>query len=243
MNNNFYKVMTIAICLAFSLPSISAGHKSDEHGHLHGNEAVASDWVTAGYTGKNESIDMVTINMAEDGKSVQGRYVGFGFNWDPRENEMRVGGVTADSPADGVLQVGDLFLEVEGIKVSPENFGKLPFRGLPGEKISTVIERDGKEKKISIARGTVRGELSKDQVLEKAIEVAQATALMGPDSIQRLKQGSIDLQLASGNLHGEEFYEERRKIVRAQMAETAGDHDRMEGMKAFVEKRKPSWSD
>ena len=166
MNNNFYKVMTIAICLAFSLPSISAGHKSDEHGHLHGNEAVASDWVTAGYTGKNESIDMVTINMAEDGKSVQGRYVGFGFNWDPRENEMRVGGVTADSPADGVLQVGDLFLEVEGIKVSPENFGKLPFRGLPGEKISTVIERDGKEKKISIARGTVRGELSKDQVLD-----------------------------------------------------------------------------
>ena len=79
--------------------------------------------------------------------------------------------------------------------------------------------------------------LSKDQVLEKAIEVAQATALMGPESIQRLKQGSIDLQLASGNLHGEEFYEERRKIVRAQMAETAGDHDRMEGMKAFVEKR------
>ena len=83
--------------------------------------------------------------------------------------------------------------------------------------------------------------LPKDQVLEKAIEVAQATALMGPDSIQRLKQGSIDIQLQSGNLHNEDFYEERKKIVRAQMADTAGDHDRMEGMKAFVEKRGSSY--
>ena len=81
----------------------------------------------------------------------------------------------------------------------------------------------------------------KDQVLEKAIEVAEATARMGPDSIQRLKQGSIDLQLASGNIAGPERLEERRRTVRAQMAETAGDHDRMEGMKAFVEKRESQY--
>jgi enoyl-CoA hydratase/carnithine racemase len=81
----------------------------------------------------------------------------------------------------------------------------------------------------------------KDQVLDKALEVAEATTRMGPDSIQRLKQGSIDVQLASGNIHGPEFLEERRKIVRAQMAETAGDHDRMEGMKAFVEKRESEY--
>ena len=62
--------------------------------------------------------------------------------------------------------VGDLFLEVEGIKVSPENFGKLPFRGLPGKKISAVIERDGNEMEISFARGTIRGEVTKTQVLE-----------------------------------------------------------------------------
>ena len=115
-----------------SLPLVSGGHKADEHGISNKNETIASDWVTAGYTGKEVSINMVEQNMADDGVSVQGRYVGFGFNWDPRENEMRIGRVTPNSPADGVLQVGDLFLEVEGIKVSPENFGKLPFRGLPG---------------------------------------------------------------------------------------------------------------
>ena len=83
-----------------------------------------------------------------------------------QENEMRVGRVTPDSPADGVLMVGDLFLEVEGIKVSPENFGKLPFRGLPGKKISAVIERDGNEMEISFARGTIRGEATKAKFRE-----------------------------------------------------------------------------
>ena len=166
MNKNLYLKVLGLICLMFSVPGITGGHLDHEKGHSTGNETVASDWVTAGYTGKDASIKMVEQNMADDGISVQGRYVGFGFNWDPRENEMRVGRVTPDSPADGVLMVGDLFLEVEGIKVSPENFGKLPFRGLPGKKISAVIERDGNEMEISVARGTVRGEVTKAQVLE-----------------------------------------------------------------------------
>ncbi|MDC0223316.1 hypothetical protein OAK29_04250, partial [Gammaproteobacteria bacterium] len=49
---------------------------------------------------------------------------------------------------------------------SPENFGKLPFRGLPGKAISAVIDRGGKQMEISVARGTVRGEITKTQVLE-----------------------------------------------------------------------------
>ncbi|MED6343444.1 MAG: hypothetical protein VX658_03700, partial [Pseudomonadota bacterium] len=166
MNKNLYLKVLGLICLMFSVPGITGGHLDHEKGHSTGNEAIASDWVTAGYTGKDASIKMVEQNMADDGVSVQGRYVGFGFNWDPRENEMRVGRVTPDSPADGVLMVGDLFLEVEGIKVSPENFGKLPFRGLPGKTISAVIDRSGKQIEISIARGTVRGEITKSQVLE-----------------------------------------------------------------------------
>ncbi|MGB0657567.1 MAG: hypothetical protein ACPGOS_00730 [Gammaproteobacteria bacterium] len=166
MNKNLYLKILSLICLMFSLPGMTGGHLDHEKGHSSGNETVASDWVTAGYTGKDASIKMVEQNMADNGISVQGRYVGFGFNWDPRENEMRVGRVTPDSPADGVLMVGDLFLEVEGIKVSPENFGKLPFRGLPGKKISAVIERDGNEMEISFARGTIRGEITKAQVLE-----------------------------------------------------------------------------
>ena len=149
-----------------SLPLLSGGHKADEHGSSNENETIASDWVSAGYTGKDVSITMVEQNMADDGISVQGRYVGFGFNWDPRENEMRIGRVTPNSPADGVLQAGDLFLQVEGIEVSPENFGKLHLRGLHGKAITAVIDRNGVELVISIERGTVRGEITKTQVLE-----------------------------------------------------------------------------
>ena len=88
MNKSLYvKTLTI-ICLMISLPLVSGGHKADEHGSSNKNETIASDWVTAGYTGKEVSINMVEQNMADDGVSVQGRYVGFGFNWDPRENEI-----------------------------------------------------------------------------------------------------------------------------------------------------------
>ena len=166
MKGNLYLKVLSLICFTISLPLISGGHETGEHGHVNGNEVIASNWVTAGYTGKDTAINMVEENMADDGISVQGRYVGFGFNWDPRENEMRIGRVTPSSPADGVLEVGDLFLEVEGIKATPENFGKLPFRGLPGKTITAVIDRNGEELEISIARGTVRGEIKKMQVLE-----------------------------------------------------------------------------
>tara|TARA_B100000953_G_scaffold195156_1_gene160743 strand:+ start:262 stop:1005 length:744 start_codon:yes stop_codon:yes gene_type:complete len=146
--------------------SFSAAHEKDDHGHYHGIEATSNDWVTAFYTGKAESIEMVENNMAEDGQSVQGRYVGFGFTWDPRENEMRVGQVTPNSPADGALKVGDLFLEVNGIKVIPENFQNLGFRGKPGAEIAAVIERNGMKKNITFKRGVVNGRLSKSQALD-----------------------------------------------------------------------------
>ena len=146
--------------------SFSAAHEKDDHGHYHGIEATSNDWVTALYTGKAESIEMVENNMAEDGQSVQGRYVGFGFTWDPRENEMRVGRVTSNSPADGALKVGDLFLEVNGIKAIPENFQSLGFRGKPGAEIAAVIERNGMKKNITFKRGVVNGRLSKSQALD-----------------------------------------------------------------------------
>ena len=146
--------------------SFSAAHEKDDHGHYHGIEATSNDWVTAFYTGKAESTEMVENNMAEDGQSVQGRYVGFGFTWDPRENEMRVGQVTPNSPADGALKVGDLFLEVNGIKAIPENFQSLGFRGKPGAEIAAVIERNGMKKNITFKRGVVNGRLSKSQALD-----------------------------------------------------------------------------
>ena len=74
----------------------------------------------------------------------------------------------------------------------------------------------------------------RDQVLDRAIELAEATTRMGPDAIAKLKDRSIELQLRSGNVHTPEEMEERRRTRRKQIAETATDHDRMEGMKAFV---------
>ncbi len=79
------------------------------------------------------------------------------------------------------------------------------------------------------------------RVLEQAIEIAEATARMGPDSIRHLKQGSIDLQLASGNIATPEAHEERLRTLRDRRARTAGDRDLMEGMKAFVEKREAQY--
>jgi hypothetical protein len=161
-------ITTIITGVFLMIPSFSfsAAHEKDDHGHYHGIEATSNDWVTAFYTGKAESIKMVENNMAEDGQSVQGRYVGFGFTWDPRENEMRVSQVTPNSPADGALKVGDLFLEVNGIKAIPENFQSLGFRGKPGAEIAAVIERNGMKKNITFKRGVVNGRLSKSQALD-----------------------------------------------------------------------------
>ena len=161
-------IAMIIISTFLMIPSFgfTAGHEKNDHGHYHGIEATAADWVTAGYTGKAESIAMVKENMAEDGQAVQGRYVGFGFTWDPRENEMRVGRVTPNSPADGALEVGDLFLEVNGVKAIPENFENLGFRGKPGEEIAAVIERNGMKKNITFNRGAINARLSKSQILQ-----------------------------------------------------------------------------
>ena len=82
----------------------------------------------------------------------------------------------------------------------------------------------------------------KDQVLEKAVEVAQASARMGPDSIRHLKRGSVELQRRSGNLRPEGYYERRRENQLRAVAQVKSESDRMEGMQAFVEKREAAYS-
>ncbi|PZC40111.1 MAG: crotonobetainyl-CoA hydratase [Chloroflexi bacterium] len=83
--------------------------------------------------------------------------------------------------------------------------------------------------------------LPKNEILAKAIDLAKATALMGPDSIQRLKQGSIDLQRKSGNLRYEDYYETRKANQMKMIDRVKSDSDMLEGMEAFVEKRKSSY--
>ena len=166
MNTIFNKKILIA-CLAFIFSSYSFAdhHKNTQH---HDAESIANDWVTAIYTGKNESIEMVKNNLAENGVLVQSRYVGFGFTFNPEAEKMTVSRVTPNSPADGILQTGDIFIEVNGIKVTEESMtnGSLGFRGEPGAEVNAVIERDNQTQKITFKRGIIRSEINKTQVLE-----------------------------------------------------------------------------
>ena len=108
--------------------------------------------------------------MAEDGLNYPGRFVGFGFNWNPDldEGKMIVQRVISDSPAEGILEPGDEFISVEGIKVNQKNIDdeKLPFSGLPGKRVNAVILRNGEEMNIAVTRGIVNSSNTKSQVLE-----------------------------------------------------------------------------
>ena len=104
------------------------------------NMGLATSWVTAGYTGKSESIEMVTNNMADDGVSVGDRYVGFGFIWNPDGDGMVVDYVVPDSTADSVLKEGDAFVEVNGVRLTNENRNQLKIRG--DEKLSITGIKD-----------------------------------------------------------------------------------------------------
>ncbi len=135
--------------------------------HENTPESVAEAWVKAGQTGKQEAVDFVTKHMAADGINAPGRYVGFGFTYNPdaEPGTMVVAGIQPDSPASKVLKVGDAFLSVNNVRVNERNMGKLNFRGKPGEEVKAVIERDGKRKNISVARGVISTSYTKEQVL------------------------------------------------------------------------------
>jgi len=135
--------------------------------HENTAESVAEAWTTAFHTGKQEAIDFVTTHMAADGINAPGRYVGFGFTYNPdaEPGTMVVTGIQPDSPASKVLKIGDAFLSVNNVKVNERNMDKLNFRGKPGEEVRAVIERDGKRQNISVARGVISTTYTKEQVL------------------------------------------------------------------------------
>ena len=104
------------------------------------NIATATKWVTANATGKTETLAAVQALMAQDGQLYRRRYVGFGFTWDPNDEQGRmiVGTVIPGSPVEGILQPDDQFLSVRGLEINEENMGKLDFRGKPGELVNAV---------------------------------------------------------------------------------------------------------
>mgnify|MGYP001161151541 FL=1 len=165
------------IIVGLSVVLISLSIFADHHrGGMKSMAAVAESWVKAQYTSKEKTLAVVKNHMAEDGVSFSGRFVGFGFNWDPENEEgMIVTRVIPGSPSEGVLEVGDKFVSVKGVKVTEDNIntGKLSFSGLPGEPVDAVVMRNNKRVKVSVTRGIVNPTWSKDQVLEN-IESADA---------------------------------------------------------------------
>jgi hypothetical protein len=152
------KTITLGSLIFLSASLLSMHHENTP-------ESVAEAWIQAMQTGKQEALDFVSKNMAEDGINAPGRYVGFGFTYNPdaEPGTMVVTGIQPDSPASKVLKIGDSFLSVNNVRVNERNMGKLNFRGKPGEEV--VIERDGKRKNISVARGVISTRYTKEQVL------------------------------------------------------------------------------
>tara|TARA_B100000902_G_scaffold241733_1_gene228952 strand:+ start:2955 stop:3677 length:723 start_codon:yes stop_codon:yes gene_type:complete len=153
---------SFALVLGFiSLNLFSMHHESS-------NEDVARGWIEAGYTGKDEAIAYVKKHMAEDGRNYPGRYVGFGFTYNPdaEPGTMVITAITPESPASEVLKVGDRFTSVNGVEVNEANMDRLNFRGKPGEEVNTTLERDGNTLTVSVARGIISANYSKLEVLD-----------------------------------------------------------------------------
>ena len=165
--NNVSKVILGAVFTAVSATSMADGHGKPMGLTESENEKLAVAWVTAGYTGMDETLAMVKENMAEDGIFRPGRYVGFGFQLDPNnEDAMTVVRVTPDTPASKVLEEGDVFVSVGGVAATYENRDKMSFRGKPGEPVKAVIQRGGKEMPIEVKRGIIATSSSKAQSLK-----------------------------------------------------------------------------
>tara|TARA_B110001450_G_scaffold250003_1_gene268079 strand:- start:21 stop:749 length:729 start_codon:yes stop_codon:yes gene_type:complete len=167
-----------------------AGCSSSSENSNKAAENLAMAWVKAANSSKSEAMEMVTKNMAEDGEVLGDRYVGMGFIWNPDEDGMTVTYIIPDSPASKALEVGDSFVEVQGVRLTSENRNSLGFRGKPGEEVSGVVLRDGREVAISVARGAVRQVSSKSQVLEN---MEQGDAMdWGPDKFEVREVSSTD---------------------------------------------------
>ena len=184
--NTINKALIGVVILSVGVTAWGAHHETP-------NEKMAMAWVKAGHTGKAETIAMVEKNMAADGVFVQPRYVGFGFGFDPQnDEEMVVVNVTPGSPASKVLQVGDVFVSANGIPATRENRDRMSFRGKPGEPVKAVIRRGDETMPIEVRRGIIAARTPKAVVLEN---MARADAETWP-----VAEGRIVEVLSKGNV-------------------------------------------
>lgn len=160
--NNTYRSLILAVIVAISGPVMAEHHESYSP-----NEATSVAWVEAMHTGQAETKAMVEKHMAADGIAHQNRYVGFGFSYDPQnEDQLVITNITPESPAAAVLKEGDIFVSVRGIPATDENRDRLSFRGKPGEAVKAVIKRGDKSIPVEISRGVIAAKNSKPEVLE-----------------------------------------------------------------------------
>ena len=151
-------LLATALCAA---TVANAGH------HEGDNKAVAKGWWDASCGSLDGFMAYVDKHMADDGVFMPDRYVGLGFQVDNEDGDDfgTVLRVTPGTPASEVLKEGDRFVSVNGMDMTFENRGKTTFRGAPGEAVSAVIVRDGKEMPIEINRGIIAVASSKAQSL------------------------------------------------------------------------------
>lgn len=186
------------VIFGMALTAVSLAPMADGHGEPKGlsespNEKLAIAWVSAGYTGMDETLAMVKENMADNGTLRPSRYVGLGFQLDSNNNDaMKVVRVTPDTPASEVLMEGDVFVSVAGVAATPENRGKMSFRGQPGEAVKAVITRGGKEMEIAVKRGVIATTQTKAQSL--------ANILLGDRESWPVDSFQIDEVLGEGNV-------------------------------------------
>ena len=73
---------------------------------------------------------------------------------------VTVGSISKGSPADGVLQVGDVIDEVNGVAVTPGNTDTVvkDIKDTPaGDAVDLVVTRDGKKQSVKVTPATVDG--------------------------------------------------------------------------------------
>ena len=155
-------VIPVILALLICNVGFAAHHEMAENP----NEAVAVNWLKAQAMGKAETIAYVSEHFAEDGMIFGGRYVGFGFTWNPEDDsKMVIERIVPGSPASKVLRPGDEFIVVKGVRVNKRTMDKLSFRGKPGEPVKATIKRDGKRLNIEVERGIISNNYGKADLM------------------------------------------------------------------------------
>lgn len=114
------------------------------------DEINTSEFIKAGIRGMLEKLDPYTVYFDESGKSdvdmlTNGKYGGIGVTIGVLNNKVKITEIMDGYPAQRQgLRIGDIILEVDGFKVSVENYDEVSPRvkGEPGTQLELKILRN-----------------------------------------------------------------------------------------------------